>query len=365
MISIKNLFRHGPGPSSTYSIHPYRLAIEFKDECKDATTIKVTLYGKLKDNADENFTVQALKNAISPYVARIITDDESDLPDDVIALKFQSFGKNKVLLREELHHITKLGEVSEIEDPNIPEVTAQDLIDWAYDNGRTVWEFALKCDSSNLEEYISLKWSLMKKSIAKGLEVEGGLPNPDLGTRRASLFLSRSIHNRDFIQQISKTLSYSLAVIEENASAKSIVAAPTAKSCGVIPGVLYELMETYKVSETRIIRGLITAGMIGKLLYKDIQEGSIISDITIATSMASAAATQIMGGTPKQVIAAAAIALNDITADKKSIETDHLNYIELNALASSKAMDYASWALLSDKNITKEIDFFKKITMRL
>lgn len=364
MISIKNLFRHGPGPSSAYSLHPHRTAKEFKDECHDATTIKVTLFGKLRDNSEENFTAQALKTAISPYVSRIILDDQSELPNNVIAAKFQAFGKQKILLKEQLYYFNKLGEESELIDETVKSVTTEDLLEWTYENGRTVWEYALYSDSSNLEEFMTVKWQLMKKSIKKGLEVEGGLPGSDSQTRRASLFLSRSLKNRDFIQQLSKTISYSLAVIEESASAKTIVAAPTAKSSGIIPGVLYALMEIYKISEIRIVRGLITSGMIGKLLYKEILNGNTFSDITIATAMASAAATQIMGGTPKQVIAAASIALNSLEQDKKRESSSHLNYIELNALAASTSMDNATWALLSDKNLSKEIDFFYKLTMK-
>lgn len=362
MISIKNLFRHGPGPSSAYSIHPYRVAKEFKDECHDATTIRVTLYGDLAINSIDNFSEQALKSAISPLVARITTDSEFPVPDGTVAAKFQAYGKKKTLQREEIFYFNKLGEISEMENSTLEEITSVDLLEWTYENGRAVWEFALKHDTSNLEEYLKVKWDLMKKSIENGLKVEGGLPGDDSRKRRASLFLARSLKNRDFIQQISKTLSYSLAISEESASAKTIVAAPTAKSAGIIPSVLSTLIEIYKVSEVRIIRGLITAGFIGKLLYKQILSGNTFSDITIATSMASAAATQIMGGTPKQVIAAAAIGLNSLKLDALNSKYSHMDYIELNALGAAKAVDNATWALLSDNNLTKEIEFFNKLT---
>ena len=363
MISIKNIFRDGPGPSNTFSVHPYRIAKDFKDICHGATTIKATLYGQFIDKNEENFTSQALKQAISPYFARVVVDKDADYPRDITAIKFEAIGKKQVILKEKTFYFTKLGEESEIFDENIINITTEDLLDWTYDNGRTIWEYAIKTDSSNIEDYISFKWELMKKSVKKGLEVEGGLPGNHLKTRRASLFLSRALKNRDFIQQISKTISYSLAVIEESASGKQIVAAPTASSCGVVPGVLFELREVYKVSETRIIRGLLTAGLIGRLLYKEILSGTIQSDIVIATAMASGAATQIMGGSPKQIIAAASIALNDLECAKEYKQSSHLDYIELNAMAASKAMDNATWALLSDKNISKEIDFFYKLTM--
>lgn len=362
MFSIKNLFRDGPGPSNKYSLHPHRIAKEFKDEYHDATTIQVTLYGKLIQNNSECFTEQALKSAISPCIARILDGDDMELPQDVTVAKFQAFGKKKRLINEKIYYFNKLGETSELQDVNLELITIEKLLNWTYENGRSIWEYALICDSSNLEEFMQTRWELMKKSIKNGLEIEGGLPGIEMGDRRASLFFSRSFNNRDFIQQISKTMSYALAVIEESASAKNIVAVPTAKSCGIIPGVLYSLVETYKVSETRIIRSLITAGIIGRLLYKEILTGNILTDITIAISMASAAATQIMGGTPKQIIASASIALNNLENDKTRMELSNLNYIELNALGASKALDNATWALLSDKNISKEIDFFYKLT---
>ncbi|MBN2618406.1 MAG: L-serine ammonia-lyase, iron-sulfur-dependent, subunit alpha [Spirochaetales bacterium] len=362
MFSIKNLFRHGPGPSSLYSIHPFRIAKEFKDECHDATTIIVTLYGQLKDNSQENFTVQALKNAISPFVTRIVLNEEEEEDPEISLAKFQAFGKKKSLIKEATYHFTKLGELSEIEDINLESVTIKDLLDWTYENGRSIWEFAVKTDSSNLEEYMSYKWKIMTKSITHGLEVEGSLPGSDSEAKKASLYLSRSLQNRDFIQQVSKTMAYALAVIEESASGKTVVTAPTAKSSGIIPGVLYSLMEVYQVSEKRVVRGLITAGMIGKLLYKEILNGNTFTDINIAIAMASAAATQIMGGSPKQVIAAAAISLNDLQHEKDRINS-HMSYIELNAMGAAKSLDNATWALLSDKNITKEIDFFCQLTM--
>lgn len=362
MISIKSLFRHGPGPSSPYSIHPHRVAKDFKDECHDATTIKVTLYGELAKNSTDNFSEQALKSAISPLVSRIIVDNDFPIPEGEIAAKFQAFGKKKILHKEQIYYFNKLGEVSEVECPELENISSVDLLEWTYENGRSVWEYAIKHDTSNIEEYLNVKWDLMKKTIKRGLKVEGGLPGPDQKKRRASLFLARSMQNRDFIQQISKTLSYSLAISEECACAKEIVAAPTAKSSAIIPAVLTTLSEIYKVSEVRIVRGLMTAGFIGKLLYKQIISGDMLADIKVATAMASAAATQVMGGTPKQVIASAAIGLNSLNLETEQSNNSDLDYIELNALGAAKAINNATWALLSDNNLTKEIEFFNNLT---
>ena len=65
-----------------------------------------------------------------------------------------------------------------------------------------------------------------------------------------------------------------------------------------------------------------------------------------------------MGGTPKQIIAAASIALNNLDQEKKRTISPHLDYIELNALGATNALNHATWALLSDKNLSKEIDSY-------
>ncbi|OQY38051.1 MAG: hypothetical protein B6229_06885 [Spirochaetaceae bacterium 4572_7] len=284
------------------------------------------------------------------------------MPPNTIAAKFEAYGKEKNLIEEKIYYFNKLGESSELAEYNNKNVSSHDLLEWTYSNGRSVWEYAIKTDSSNLEEFIKTKWEIMKKSIKDGLHIEGGLPDSNINTRRASLFLSRAMQNRDFIQPISKTMAYAMAIAEENVSAKEVVAAPTAKSAGVIPSVLTILMETYKVSETRIIRGLITAGFIGKLLFKQIIDGDTHSDIIIASAMASGAAVQILGGTPRQVIAAAAISLNSLKANHEIQENSHLDYVELNGIAAANAINNATLALLSDNSLSKEIDFFDELT---
>lgn len=359
MISIKSLFRDGPGPSSLYSLHPFRVAIDFKDYCHDSTTIKATLLSKIANNSDKEFTIQALKSAISPYVCRIETP-EADFIQDSFKIKFEAYGKKKIVTQEKIYMLNKLGDIDRLKSEGFDNISLKDLLNWTYNNGRSIWEYAISTDDMNLEEFIYVKWALMKTSIERGLDEEGGLPGEGNGDRKASLFHSRSFQNRDFIQQMSKTMAYSMAVIEESASGKDIVAAPTAKSCGVIPGVLYSLLETYKISEKRIIRGLITSGLIGKLLYKEILEGNQYSDISIATAMAGAAATQIMGGSPKQVIAAASIPLSNLKNDKIKTYENNYDYIELNSLAANNALNNATWALLSDNNLSKEIDLFYK-----
>ena len=64
---------------------------------------------------------------------------------------------------------------------------------------------------------------------------------------------------------LSKAIAYSMGVLEVNASMGLIVAAPTAGSSGVIPGVLLALQEEYDFTDDQIIDALFTCSAIGYL----------------------------------------------------------------------------------------------------
>ena len=62
---------------------------------------------------------------------------------------------------------------------------------------------------------------------------------------------------------------YAMAVLEVNASMGLIVAAPTAGSAGVLPGMLFALQDCYKISDERLIDALFNAGAIGYLAMRN------------------------------------------------------------------------------------------------
>ena len=67
---------------------------------------------------------------------------------------------------------------------------------------------------------------------------------------------------------LSKAISYSMAVLETNTTMGLIVAAPTAGSSGVIPGLLLALQEEYHLEDKEIINALFNASAIGYLAMR-------------------------------------------------------------------------------------------------
>lgn len=115
---------------------------------------------------------------------------------------------------------------------------------------------------------------------------------------------------------LTKALIYSQAVLEVNASMGVIVAAPTAGSAGVLPAVLFSLKEEFDLSDKILNDGLFTAGAIGYLLMKNASvsgaEAGCQAEIGSASAMAAAAAVEMMGGTPRQCLNAASVAISNM-----------------------------------------------------
>ena len=68
---------------------------------------------------------------------------------------------------------------------------------------------------------------------------------------------------------LHKAAQYAMAVLEVNASMGLIVAAPTAGSAGVLPGMLFALQDRYNISDERLIDALFNAGAIGYLAMRN------------------------------------------------------------------------------------------------
>lgn len=112
---------------------------------------------------------------------------------------------------------------------------------------------------------------------------------------------------------LSKAITYSLAVLEVNASMGLIVAAPTAGSSGVLPGLLLALEEEFSLDDEQIMDGLFTASAVGYLIMRNATvagaQAGCQAEVGAASAMAAAAAAEIMGGTPQQCLNAASAAL--------------------------------------------------------
>lgn len=178
-------------------------------------------------------------------------------------------------------------------------------------------EMALRGISEKEVEADMIKaFDIMKRSVQEPLKKEpksmGGLIGGEakrLDTRyRDGKSLCGGI--------MTRAITYAMAVLEVNASMGVIVAAPTAGSSGVLPGVLFALQDEHGVKDERLREGLYTAGAVGYLLMRNASvsgaQAGCQAEVGSASAMAAAAAVEIMGGTPKQALSAAVGALANL-----------------------------------------------------
>ena len=114
---------------------------------------------------------------------------------------------------------------------------------------------------------------------------------------------------------MSKAISRALAVAGCNASMGKIVAAPTAGSCGVLPGCLVSLYEDRGFPEKDLVMAMFTAGAVGMVIANRSSlagaQGGCQAECGSASAMAAAALVEVMGGTPQQCSDACAMAISN------------------------------------------------------
>lgn len=113
-----------------------------------------------------------------------------------------------------------------------------------------------------------------------------------------------------------KITTYALATMEENLRMNKIVACPTAGSCGIVPAVIIALAQEKDVTQDDEVNALITAGTIGYIISTKVAMAGAVAgcqaECGVASAMSAAAATQLLGGSNKQIINAATLALKNV-----------------------------------------------------
>ena len=201
--------------------------------------------------------------------------------------------------------------------------TFEELYYFCIKNNKQIYETAIDYEVS-LGEYSEYNIRLqaqksldaMKKAIKTGLTSTELSPSGMSGDDCDKLQKRFEKYNSVLGSTAQKIMIYARATSEQNLRMGTIVACPTAGSCGIVPSVLIAFSEDNNIDESEQINALITAGEIGKLVSNKMAlagaVGGCQAECGVASAMASAALTQMRGGNVKQIINAAALALKNI-----------------------------------------------------
>jgi L-serine dehydratase len=362
MESIKEIFRIGYGPSSSHTMGPRKAVGDFLSRHERVNHIDVTLYGSLAATGKGHMTDTAIEQVSREHHTDCDIGWKPDIllpghPNGlVITAKDPSGGKER--LSETFYSVgggkvVREGE-SFTENHIYPLNKMQDILEWSSDTGRPLWEYVTAHEDNDIFDFLKEVWEVMKNSVHTGLEHEGVLPGGLNLPRKAAQYYATSTHYSGPIGKRTRVYAYALAVSEENASGGKIVTSPTCGSCGVVPAVLTYQKEVYRISEIKVLRALATAGLIGSLVkYNASISGAEVGcqgEIGTACAMASAAATQLMGGSTHQIEYAAEMGIEHhlgLTCDPIG-GLVQIPCIERNALAAARALDHMNYTLLSD-----------------
>lgn len=247
-----------------------------------------------------------------------------------------------------------------------PFTTAQQLISLCQENQLTIAELMLKNELSWRQESairsgILTIANIMQECIENGCHHPGTLPGGLNLKRRAPALYQKLIEHKGipsvFEQAdiMNKLNLYAMAVNEENAAGGRIVTAPTNGAAGIIPAVMKYYQEAHdRLSDEATYTYFLTAAAIG-ILYK---EGASISgaevgcqgEVGVASSMAAAGLTAVLGGSIAQIENAAEIAMEHhlgMTCDPV-MGLVQIPCIERNAMGAVKAVNASRMALIGD-----------------
>ncbi len=298
------------------------------------------------------------------------------LPKHSNGMRFSAFDTDKNLLLSQIYYSIGGGFITKDEDFELttddhhpvpyPFSTAEELIRLCKANNLTIAELMManeltSRDEETIHANILRIAKVMDECIYNGCQHEGILPGGLLLKRRAPDLYKKLNENYGVVSVYERAdlmnwlNLYAMSVNEENAAGGRIVTAPTNGAAGIIPAVLKYLQTAHnKINKDDIFTYFLTATAIG-ILYK---KGASISgaevgcqgEVGVASSMAAAGITAVLGGTIDQIENAAEIAMEHhlgMTCDPV-MGLVQIPCIERNAMGSIKAVNASRLALIGD-----------------
>ncbi|MEG2583419.1 MAG: L-serine ammonia-lyase, iron-sulfur-dependent, subunit alpha [Oscillospiraceae bacterium] len=152
---------------------------------------------------------------------------------------------------------------------------------------------------------------MKKSSIIKNTKSFSGLSGDNAYTYENS-----SNKGKLLSPLMTNAITKAMAIAEENARMGTIVASPTAGSCGIIPGSLLSFADENNVSDEKVARALFNCAGIGMVIAKKATlsgaEGGCQAECGSAAAMAASALVELSGGSPSMCSMAVAFALKSV-----------------------------------------------------
>jgi L-serine dehydratase len=366
-IPLLDLFKVGPGPSSSHTLAPLRIASNFREAVStlpvtrlaQAARIEARLYGSLSATGRGHRTDRAILAGLlgqkpetcDPKVMDSLADQNAVFQTSIGGRPFSISqhllvwdaiehgfpysntlvmslldSQGKALFQREYYSPgggfflwkgqpeSKRGEPphrfgSMAEFSKVAQAAGKPLHQIMLENEMAI----LGVGQNSVEAHLDLVIKTMVDGVDLGLAEEGLLPGPFEFHRKARRIFQKAkeLGEADgFMQRIS---SYALAVSEGNAAGRLAVTAPTLGSAGTMPALVYVMERHLKLPREAMRRGLLAAGLVGLLCKTNASvagaEVGCQGEIGVASAMAAAMFAYATGADMAATELAATIAL--------------------------------------------------------
>ncbi len=407
--SVFDLFKVGPGPSSSHTIGPMKAAYDFRQRVLQLTlnrlqtpAIEVDLYGSLSATGKGHGTDRAIVAGLLGWLPETCdpqalwhvlgTDEQAcwvmiGAIELLVTINFHhglhTFPfSNTVIFRlvmaettgltEEYYSvgggfIQRKGETIPPVPSNLPYpyTTMNELKQLTAQHDITLSELILtnemaltQVSRAEVEHKLDDILTFMIQAVQAGLATEGVLPGTIKLQRKAAQLLGRAQVITSPERFLVLLNAYCLAASEENAAGHRVVTAPTSGASGVIPGLVYFLQEHYHVAPESLREGLLAAAAIGFLVKQNASisgaEMGCMGEVGTASAMGAALITHSAGYPITAVEVAAEIAIEHhlgMTCDPIGGYVQ-IPCIERNAMGAVKA--YNAYLLATSGNHTHQ-----------
>ena len=370
MTLADEFYKVGPGPSSSHTIGPMRITYDFYQRCTKlppdqlatATGLKVHLFGSLsatgKGHGTEHAALAGLLGKEPATVDPLFLDEMKGKPEQTYPVKLgdktfnlsladiiydvtkgdfphpntmtcKLMGRDKPIYVQEYYSVGggfiewKGYQPPKKGQPKYLYSTMKELRQHAEKNNLSIAQVIMANEvavSGKTEEQINAFLdkiaNAMLATVKSGLSVkEGVLPGPiKLHSKAATVWERAQDEKYDSDRAIAMVAACALAASEENARGHLVITAPTSGSAGVMPAVVYALVNSKRqVSMEKIREGLLAGLAVGYLCKHNATlaaaEGGCQSEIGVASAMAAALIAQVMGSNPQTLENAAESAL--------------------------------------------------------
>src|SRR3989339_539054 len=165
-----------------------------------------------------------------------------------------------------------------------------------------------------IKKNMAQRLELMRKSINFGLKGKKSLSGMlyDEGKK-----MYEKINDKNMVgnKMILRAVSYALSIMNCNASLGRIVAAPTAGSSGVLPGIIFAYLEEKKAPLDLGVKALLTASGIGLIIANkatfSAAKAGCQAEIGVSSAMAASALSYMRGMSVEQCVDSAGLALKN------------------------------------------------------